>query len=291
MIVEVLGMDRPVKMPLEMGKVSLKVNDLERMLDYYENEFGLDVLAKDRQTATLGILTDGKALLELTELDKPSQKSKAAGLFHMAFLVSERKDLADILLRFDAQGTRITNEYDHGLTEVIYLYDPELNGIEIYRDKQSEELDGMTELADGEATIPMDSKGIRALGDKDDIPTKFPKGTLMGHVHLAVSDLEGTYDFYHNLLGLVLMSKVEGKAVFFSDGAYHHQLAGNIWTSKKAPKPEVSDRGLNYFEMLFDDIDVIVEKLDQLNYSYTQLESGGLELEDPNGITLHILKR
>lgn len=284
-------MSKQVKTPLEIGKVSLKVNGLARMLDYYENEFGLDVLTKDEQTATLGIEAVNKTLLELTVLDKPSRKSKAAGLFHMAFLLPKRKDLGDVLLRFDAQNTRITNEYDHGLTEAIYLYDPELNGIEIYRDKQVEELDGITEITDGEAAIPMDSKGVRALGDMVNIPAKFPAGTLMGHVHLAVSELEGTYDFYHNLLGLVLMSKVEGKVVFLSDGEYHHHLAGNTWTSRNASKPEASDRGLEYFEMLFDDINAIVEKLDQVNYSYSQLDNGGLELEDPNGITLHILKR
>ena len=124
--------------PLHIGAVALKVRDLDRLTAYYHDAIGLAVLDRSKGGATLG--AGGVPLLHLEHAPaaKPDD-TRTAGLYHTAFLVPTRADLARWLLNAAQKRVPLTGASDHAVSEAIYLDDPEGNGIEVYRDRRPEE--------------------------------------------------------------------------------------------------------------------------------------------------------
>src|SRR5262245_18695251 len=114
--------------PLHIGAIGLKVRDLDRLTAYYRDVLGLSVLDRGPQHATLG--AGGIALVHLEHAPnaKPDD-ARTAGLYHTAFLVPTRPDLARWILHVARNRVRLTGASDHAVSEAIYLDDPEGNGI------------------------------------------------------------------------------------------------------------------------------------------------------------------
>jgi catechol 2,3-dioxygenase len=228
-----------------IGKVTLTVNDLSKVSEYYERVVGLHLVARDGETARLG--GGGVTLLELRE-DKAARRASAreAGLFHTAFLLPSRADLGAWLRRAVEGQVRLQGAADHLVSEAIYLADPEGNGIEIYRDRLRDEWtvnNGMVEMA----TEALDAEGIMASAEKpwDSVPD----GTVVGHVHLQAGALAPAEGFYNGVLGFPVTCRFPG-AVFYGDGGYHHHLATNIWNSRGAEVRSYPATGLASVEIL-----------------------------------------
>ena len=147
-----------------IGKVRLRVADIDALSEFYERVVGLRSLERDGDLARLGP-EGGEPLVELAAAPTaPPPPSFSTGLFHMAILVPDRAELAHSLRRVTEQGWRLTGASDHLVSEALYLQDPEGNGIEIYRDRPRDEWghDG------GElrmATLPLDLDGV--MGERD----------------------------------------------------------------------------------------------------------------------------
>src|ERR671933_961491 len=158
-----------------MGSVALTVADLDRSLDYYRTQIGLDVLARDDGHATLG--TGTTELLDLTELPGARPADGYTGLFHFALLLPTRPDLARWLAHAARDRVALTGLSDHDVSEAIYLRDPDGHGIEIYADRPRELWDG--QVARRMTTIPLDVESL--LGELDDPATEpfdgLPGGT------------------------------------------------------------------------------------------------------------------
>lgn len=168
----------------QIGKVVLKVANLEKMIAFYTQVIGLSLIEKNQQTARLG--TTEKILLELIKVENPLPLTRKTGLFHVAFLLPTRKDLGNTLIHYLQSNAPIDGASDHGYSEALYLTDPEGNGIEVYRDKPKSEWDIRE---DGEIvgiTKEMDAEGVVAAADSQQ--SSFPTGTIVGHVHLKVAD-------------------------------------------------------------------------------------------------------
>jgi len=228
-----------------IGKVTLTVNDLGKVSDYYAQVVGLHVLARDGQSALLG--SHGQTLLELRE-DKAARRAspREAGLFHTAFLLPSRADLGAWLRRALEAQARLQGASDHLVSEAIYLADPEGNGIEIYRDRPRGEwtvVNGMVEMA----TEPLDAEGLLAAAEKPF--NAMPDGTVVGHVHLQAGALAPAEAFYAGQLGFPVTCRFPG-AVFYGDGGYHHHLATNIWNSRNAPARSYPATGLASVEII-----------------------------------------
>lgn len=123
-----------------------------------------------------------------------------------------------------------------------------------------------------------------------------PAQTRIGHVHLKVSDLQRSLDFYCKLLGFELVMTYGEKAAFISAGGYHHHIGLNTWYSEGAPPAPVHTTGLFHTAIVYPtrkDLAVILKRLMDANYPLTGASDHGvseaLYLHDPdqNGVELY----
>jgi catechol 2,3-dioxygenase len=232
--------------PLRIGRVRLKVRDLAGVSAFYQRVLGLMTLDETANRHTLG--TGTTPLLDLSgDPALAPRDPRNAGLFHTAFLLPARADLARWLAHAIQRKIPLQGASDHIVSEAIYLADPEGNGIEVYADRPVTRWrgpDGAIQMA----TEPLDAPDLLAEARGGDW-TGYPEGGIIGHVHLQVGDTGDAEAFYHEILGFDIASRYPG-ASFFGSGGYHHQLAGNIWNSRRAgPRPEGA-AGLNTVEIV-----------------------------------------
>ena len=132
----------PVAPKAMIGHVHLKVADLERAIAFYSGVLGFDVMQKFGQSAAFLAAGDYHHHIGLNVWESrggtPPPKGHT-GLYHTAFLYPTRADLADAVKRVVAAGYPITGMADHGVSEAVYLDDPDGNGVELYWDKPRED--------------------------------------------------------------------------------------------------------------------------------------------------------
>lgn len=123
-----------------------------------------------------------------------------------------------------------------------------------------------------------------------------PAGTRIGHVHLKVSDLERSLQFYRDLLGFELQQYYGTEAAFISAGGYHHHIGLNTWYSKNGPPAAQRSAGLFHTAIVYPerkDLAIIVKRLVQARYPLTGASDHGVSeaiyLNDPddNGVELY----
>lgn len=125
-----------------IGHVHLKVADIERAERFYADAFGFEVMARYGTNASFlsaGGYHHHIGLNTWHSKGGPQPAPNTTGLFHFAILYPSRKALADALKRLIDRGVPIDGAADHGVSEAIYLRDPDGNGIEIYRDRPRDE--------------------------------------------------------------------------------------------------------------------------------------------------------
>ncbi|MGB3812413.1 MAG: VOC family protein [Shinella sp.] len=276
-----------VDMPAFVDHSHLTVIDLPMVSSFYQKAMGLSVLEKSASGETLGVA--GRPLLTLTTGSNAARAPRnAPGLFHTAFLVPDRKELGRWLAHAAHNNIALTGASDHLVSEAIYLDDPEGNGIEIYRDRDRSE---WTYVPDGTVKMATNRLDLQALYDeapKDDW-TGQESGTVIGHLHLQVSDIPQADAFFQDILGLDVMARYPG-ASFFASGKYHHHVAANVWNSRGQPKRETGMTGLAGYTIRFNDparLETAVKKLDELAIPTTRAD-GAISLVDPWGISLKL---
>ena len=271
----------------ELGKVVLKVNDLEKMTAFYQEAIGLDILEKQAHATVLGVKTDNVPLVELIEIPKASSRTVTAGLYHLAILLPTRGDLGAMLYHLVTKKYDLVGASDHGYSEALYLNDPEGNGIEIYRDKPMAEWDIRPDGRIEGITAAMDTEAVVQSMEK--LFAGIPSGTKMGHVHLTVHDLEDTEEFYVNVLGIALKSNYFGQAKFFASGNYHHHIGSNVWSGRNLPAPLETQTGMAYYTWLLpskSELDALKDRLEKNNVAYETV-ADTLIFKDNSGITIH----
>lgn len=232
---------------LRIGRVALTVRDLDRVSRFYQEIVGLALLAADAQGHRLG--AGGLALLDLRHdpQARPAGRDQA-GLFHTAFLLPDRAALADWAIHAAGQRVPLDGASDHLVSEALYLTDPEGNGIEIYRDRDSRD---WTILPDGSvamATLRLDLDDLAASASGKPF-VGMPQGTIVGHVHLQVGELHAAEAFWRDRIGMDLTTRYHG-ANFFGANGYHHHIGTNIWNSRGAGPRPPGTTGLAEVELL-----------------------------------------
>ena len=137
-------MDRPYEIPdgASVGHVHLKVADLERAIAFYSGVLGFELMQRFGDSAAFlsaGGYHHHVGLNTWTSRGGPPPARNATGLYHVAFLYPDRRALAVALARVLSAGVPLQGAADHGVSEAIYLADPDGNGIELYRDRPREE--------------------------------------------------------------------------------------------------------------------------------------------------------
>ncbi|MFC3704924.1 VOC family protein [Devosia honganensis] len=270
--------------PLRVGRVRLKVRDLDAVSSFYRSILGLTQIERDDRRAVLG--QDRTPLLVL-EADPAlvSGDRRQAGLFHTAFLMPTRADLAHWVRYIAEGGVRLQGASDHIVSEAFYLADPEGNGIEVYADRPvSRWRDARGDIR--MATEPLDVQDLLAAAQSGGW-AGFPENGSIGHVHLQVGDTAAADRFYRDVLGFDIAADYPG-ASFYGSGGYHHQLAGNIWNSRGAARRPEGMAGLDAVEIIARnaaDIETIVARARQAGME-PEAGAEGTLLRDPWGIAI-----
>lgn len=127
---------------VEIGHVHLKVADLERAVDFYSGVLGFDVMQRMGNSAAFLSAGGYHHHIGLNTWESSGGSAPppgSTGLYHIAIRYPDRAALADALRRLIAAGTPLEGAADHGVSEALYLRDPDGNGVELYRDRSSEE--------------------------------------------------------------------------------------------------------------------------------------------------------
>ena len=278
---------RPADTPLSIGAVGLVVRDLGLVADFYRDAVGLTVLEREGTCAVLG--ADGVALLHLEHKpDARPDDPRQAGLFHTAFLMPTRADLARWYLHMRRAGFAISRAAGHAVNEAIYYDDPEGNGVECYADRPPQTWrwdDGRVDI-----TIdPLDLDNLVQAADGTPPYERAPAGMRIGHLNLRVGDLDAAERFYCSA-GLELTCR-RADMTFMSSGRYHHHLAANIRTSAGTGLRDGSRTGLAWFAFKAADVatrDAAAARLRAAGAALEPVESG-FETDDPWGMCVRIV--
>lgn len=133
---------QPVHPGTRIGHVHLKVADLDRAIEFYHGVLGLDVTQRYGQDAAFLSAGGYHHHIGLNTWESKGGQPPArgtTGLFHLAILYPTRAALADALRRLIAAGIELDGASDHGVSEALYLRDPDGNGVELYWDRQEDQ--------------------------------------------------------------------------------------------------------------------------------------------------------
>jgi catechol 2,3-dioxygenase len=208
------------------------------------------------------------------------------GLYHFAILLPDREALGSFVGHLAATGT-YAGSADHFVSEALYLTDPDGLGIEVYADRpRSAWRDDGRQLH--MTTEPLDIRGLLAAA-RGRPWTGMPAGTIMGHVHLHVGDLDRAARFYHDGLGFDKVVWEYPGALFMSAGGYHHHLATNTWSS--GPPASADDARLLSWEVVLPDGSTVRDAARSIEAAghHTQQITGGWSADDPWGTTVRIV--
>lgn len=149
----------------QIGHVHLKVTDLERSIAFYQDAFGLDLMQRYGDSAAFLSFGGYHHHLGLnTWMSKGAGPNpvRAAGLFHFAILYPTREALAVAFKRLVDRGYQLDGASDHGVSQALYMHDPDHNGIELYWDRPESEWPRMTDGTLAMTTEPLDLQALLA---------------------------------------------------------------------------------------------------------------------------------
>ncbi|OAH54773.1 glyoxalase [Domibacillus aminovorans] len=269
-----------------VGQVNINVTNLDSALAFYQDVIGFQVL--ERTDRKVVLTTDGKTgLLTLEQpIDVTPKEGRTSGLYHFALLLPTRADLSIFLQHLLQTGYRF-GASDHHVSEALYITDPDGNGIEVYRDRPSSEWT----WSNGEVSMVTDPlNGESLLAESDSEWNGLPADTVMGHIHLHVSDLQKAEEFYVKGLDFTVVSHYP-QAVFIATGRYHHHIAINTWQGAGAQVPKKNSVGLNWYTLVFPNEEARGKAMEQLQEIGASViaESDFFVTEDPSGNKIRLV--
>lgn len=282
-----------------IGRVRLRVADLERSLGFYRDILGFAVQRDLGGTLILGLPRTSAAaeqerpglvvLVEQPGISRRPMRPQTAGLYHVAFLVPTRQELGRALLGLSRAEYRLRGMSDHAVSESLYLDDPDGNGLEIYADRPRElwpVVNGVVQMT----VDPMDVEGVLAAArDLNTQWTGLPPDTVIGHVHFTVSDMERAIAFYRDVIGFDVMMQIPSLTAV-SAGGYHHHLNLNTWAGPGAPPDSGNVAGLIAWELKVPDTPARRRLIDRAAAAAALTGQHDATARDPDGALIEIVE-
>ena len=282
-----------------LGPVRIAVTDRDKALAIWRDAVGLELL--DESGGALHLGAGGKELITLELGAERPVMERTTGLYHVAIHVPTRADLAQMAMRALQRRVRISPT-DHLVSEAIYLWDFDGNGIEItletpWRGRIGETDEGVYVRTmdgsehSGREAIDLDDL-LGELGETPVTQPLIPAGTRIGHVHVHVNDLELSMRFYRDGIGfggLFIMRRF-GMGDLGLDYP-PHAIAFNIWAGPNAAQAPAGAAGLRWFTVVVPDAKTLGEvrgRVTALGVAIADIE-GGLEVKDPSGNRVRVL--
>lgn len=272
-----------------VNHIALKVENLKRSLEFYQQIMGLKIIKKEDNKAILS----ANGIEPILTIEQPEnvipKELRRTGLYHFALLLPNRKELGKLLKNILDKEYPIIGAANHMVSEAIYLQDIDDNGIEIYADTSPSTWEWHNGLVKMD-TKPLNIKDIINEAGKD-LWKGISEDTIIGHIHLHVSNLQEAERFYVDGLGFNIVSRMSNHATFTSTGGYHHHIAFNIWNGIGAKSPSENSVGLKYFTLKLPDQKAILDTIDKLNkLEYdVKVKDGNFITKDPSGNNLYLV--
>jgi catechol 2,3-dioxygenase len=271
------------------GAVHLNVTNLQRSVAFWTDNIGMKVRNTTAEFTELG--TGKNTLVILYPTAKTPFKNGHSGLYHLAIHPSTEGEFARVLARLIAKRYPISPT-DHTMSKAIYMEDPDGITVEITLEtpERLERLDfskGAPKAIDKDGTVrspsaPMDVQAVlKALPDND-IDRPLAEDTKVGHMHLYVSNLETTNDFYLSL-GFIQNMALPNLGMYdlSAGGAFKHRIAFNAWHSLNKPQAPEGTAGMRYYTINFDTPERLQTALQHLPSAEAQKD--GYLVADPAG--------
>lgn len=282
-----------------LGPVQIAVTDRDKALAIWGDVVGLDLISEAGNELRLGV--GGKVLIVLETGAVRPVVQRTTGLYHVAIHVPRRVDMAQFAVRALQRGVRIAPT-DHLVSEAIYLWDHDGNGIEItfetpWRGTLGDPESGSYATTSdgkphsGREPIDMDDL-LGELGENPSLEARMPAGTRIGHVHVHVNDLHKSMAFYRDGLGFggLFIIKSFGMGDVGLDYT-PHTIAFNIWAGPNATQAPAGSAGLRWFTIVVPDartLDDVRARLTAHDFRFDDI-AGGLEVRDPSGNLVKVL--
>jgi catechol 2,3-dioxygenase len=283
----------------KLGAVHIAVTDRDRALAIWRDVVGLELMSEEGNELRLG--AGGKVLIVLETGAIRPVVQRTTGLYHVAIHVPKRSDLAQFAVRALQRNVRISPT-DHLVSEAIYLWDFDGNGIEItfetpwrgtLGDPESGSYATTSEGKPHSGREPIDLQGLLdELGPTPVLEATMPAGTRIGHVHVHVNDLTQSMEFYRDGLGFggLFIIKSFGMGDVGLDYT-PHTIAFNIWAGPNATQAPAGSAGLRWFTIIMPDettLDDVRSRLTHHHYDFAEI-GGGIEARDPSGNLVKVL--
>lgn len=264
--------------------VTLRVKNLTVMADFYHRVLGMQIISNETNRIVFGV--DHQPLVTLQYVPGVTIKAPyRSGLYHFAILLPTRANLASFYEHITLM-TSIEGASDHGVSEALYLSDPEGNGIEVYTDREPSQWprkDAQLVMV----TLPLMT---RSLLSTDHTPWQgMPIGTVLGHLHLHVDFFDKMEHFFTSILGYEVQQRYGPSAVFLGDAGYHHHLGLNTWNGVGAKRIDATMTGLIGYGVAstIDGLEQIKKALTASNIPFTATDTS-IITKDPLGHTVTI---
>jgi catechol 2,3-dioxygenase len=268
--------------PVFIRGATLVSRDAVRLAEFYTTLLGFGRIGGDQHSIALG--AGGVAFLTIVHQPSAAPSDPhSTGLFHIAYLLPSRTDLARWFMAARAAGVPFEGASDHAVSEAFYLADPDGNGIEVYVDR--DRTDWPREPGGYAMTTgPMALRDLVAsAGESAALQPSLPTGTRIGHIHLQTGDAEAAAQFWQQAFGLEETHRRPG-ARFLSWGGYHHHIALNNWRSRGARPRDAAAAGLSAIDFSVRDEARLSELATEA--SKTLGDSSPLEIREPDGLVL-----
>jgi catechol 2,3-dioxygenase len=274
------------------GPVHLDIVDKNRSVKWWRDVVGLELIADHGRTAELGV--DGEALVVLAATASSPVRRGYSGLYHLAINLPDEVAFAQTLARLMSIRAR-PGTTDHVVAKSIYLGDPDGIGLELTvelpervksiswppTEQHPEIIDAEGRSRQGLEELDVDAVLAKLPGGE--LPRSLPSGTHVGHVHLKVPDVDASFAFYRDRLGMIPNNYVP--AIGYADlgtGDFRlHRVAVNTWTGVGLPPRPPEMAGMDHYTLRVDSMHRLHEMLGRL--ADAQQVEFGFITRDPAG--------